>query len=53
MEKKLRTTVLFLKDGEYIHFSKVRSYHKLGYQALFINKDNGALYQVQFSQTPS
>lgn len=48
MENKLRKTVLLLKDGTYIHYSKVQSYHKFGYQAIFINNDSGVLYQVQF-----
>ena len=48
MESKLRSTVLQLKDSTYIHFSKVQSYNKFGYQALFANNDNGQLYQVQF-----
>jgi len=48
MENKLRSTVLLLKDGTYIHYSKVQSYHKFGYQALFTNSDNRRLYQVQF-----
>ena len=52
MEGKLKSTVLQLKDGTYIHFSKVQSYNKFGYQALFTNNDNGALYQVQFFSKP-
>jgi uncharacterized membrane protein len=48
MENKLKSTVLQLKDSTYIHYSKVQSYNKFGYQALFINKDKGTLYQVQF-----
>ena len=52
MENKLKSTVLQLQDASYIHFSKVQSYNKFGYQALFINNDNGALYQVQFFSKP-
>ena len=52
MENKLRSTVLHLKDGTYIHFSKVQNYHKFGYQALFVNNDNGTLYHVQFFSKP-
>lgn len=48
METKLKNTVLQLKDGPYIHYSKVQNYNKFGYQALFTNNDSGALYQVQF-----
>lgn len=48
MEVKLKTTVLQLKDNTYIHYSKVQSYNKFGYQALFTNNDQGTLYQVQF-----
>lgn len=48
MENKLKSTVLQLKDSTYIHYSKVQSYNKFGYQALFINNDKGTLYQVQF-----
>ena len=48
MEGKLRCTVLQLKDGSYIHFSRVQSYNKFGYQGLFVNNDSAALYQVQF-----
>ncbi len=52
METKLRSTVLQLKDGAYIHFSKVQTYNKFGYQALFVNKESQALYQVQFFSKP-
>jgi hypothetical protein len=52
MEEKLKSTVLQLKDGSYIHFSKVQSYSKFGYQALFTNNENGRLYQVQFFSKP-
>lgn len=48
MEVKLKSTVLQLKDSSYIHHSKVQSYNKFGYQALFTNNDKGTLYQVQF-----
>jgi hypothetical protein len=48
METKLKNTVLQLKEGTYIHYSRVQSYNKFGYQALFTNNETGVLYQVQF-----
>lgn len=48
MEGKLKSTVLQLRDGSYIHYSKVQSYNKFGYQALFVNRETGVFYQVQF-----
>jgi len=46
MEAKLRNIVLQLKDGSYIHHSKVQKYNKFGYQAVFVNRDKGSQFQV-------
>ena len=48
MEVRLKSTVLQLSNGSYIHYSRVQSYNKFGYQGLFVNNENGTLYQVQF-----